>query len=445
MNKSTAISMGARCEACPLKDAPGPVLEPSNSQAKYIIVGEAPGYEESRRLLPFVGPSGQLLNAMLQEVGLSRSDVHCTNTALCQPSEGAPSQAAIECCRPRLQHELVEHYQSGIISMGAVARDALLGGPRPKGILATRGEWLGVSGYEAEYFLNTIHPAYVLRNPDAARDLLFDLRKAQQPYVHVSKPEVVVCDDPPDFKSGEVVFDLETVGLDYQQDRIICLALGFSVEPTKVYIIPGDKLTLWPCWSNLLTVAHNGKFDQKFLKHQLGWNVNLDFDTMLAHYTLDERKTGHGLKELARVYLNAPDYEAEIRPYVGKDGGMGNVPLDKLYEYAAWDIVYTQRLAAILKAELIDQNLLDWPFRQVIMPFANAAVDMELAGMKVDLPNVSKATQLFDEKLSALQVEISNEVNRLTSRFESNSRTNELTGPDEYQFDSSKPPGDKDY
>ena len=429
MNKQTAISMGARCEQCPLKDAPGPVLEPSNPQAKYIIVGEAPGYEEISRGLPFVGPSGQLLNAMLQEVGLSRSDVHCTNTVLCQPSEGAPSQAAIECCRPRLQHELVEHYQSGIISMGAVARDALLGGPRPKGILATRGEWLGVSGYEAEYFLNTIHPAYVLRNPDAARDLLFDLRKAQQPYVHVSKPEIVVCDDPPDFKSGEVVFDLETVGLDYQQDRIICLALGFSVEPTKVYIIPGDKLTLWPCWSNLLTVAHNGKFDQKFLEHQLGWNVNLDFDTMLAHYTLDERKTGHGLKELARVYLNAPDYEAEIRPYVGKDGGMGNVPLDKLYEYAAWDIVYTQRLAAILKAELIDQNLLDWPFRQVIMPFANAAVDMELAGMKVDLPNVSKATQLFDEKLSALQVEISNEVNRLTSRVESNPGADELTGP----------------
>src|SRR3989304_3474832 len=118
-NKQQAISMGARCESCPLQTAPGPVLEPSNPQAKYIIVGEAPGYEESRRLLPFVGPSGQLLNDMLQEVGLSRSDVHCTNTVLCQPSEGGPPQAAIECCRLRLQHELVEHNQSDIISMGA--------------------------------------------------------------------------------------------------------------------------------------------------------------------------------------------------------------------------------------------------------------------------------------------------------------------------------------
>src|SRR3990167_11421614 len=120
LDKSQAINMGARCEQCPLKDAPGPVLEPSNPQAKYIIVGEAPGYEEISRGLPFVGPSGQLLNAMLQEVGLSRSDVHCTNTVLCQPSEGAPSQAAIECCRPRLYQEMLAHPKATTISMGAV-------------------------------------------------------------------------------------------------------------------------------------------------------------------------------------------------------------------------------------------------------------------------------------------------------------------------------------
>ena len=434
LDKSQAINMGARCEACPLKDAPGPVLEPSNSQAKFIIVGEAPGYEEISRGLPFVGPSGQLLNAMLQEVGLSRSDVHCTNTVLCQPKDGPPSQAAIECCRPRLQRELAEHRTSNLISMGAVARDTLLGGPHSKGILATRGEWLGVSGYEADYFLNTIHPAYVLRNPDAARDLLFDLRKAQATYVHVSKPELVVCDELPDIKDGDVTFDIEATGLDWQKDVVLCLALGFSAHPNTVYIVPGDKLTDvgWPVWSNLTTIAHNGKFDQKFLKHQLGWNVKLDDDTMLMHYVIDERKTGHGLKELARVYLNAPDYEAEVRQYVGKDGGMGNVPLDKLYEYAAWDIVYTQRLAAMLKADLLDQNLYDWPYKQVVMPFANAAVDMELAGMAVDLPYIDEASVQFDTKLAELQKELGDAFNRLTgfdSRLGANARATKGDGP----------------
>ena len=67
------------CEACTLKDYDGPIHGAGNKQAQILVVGESPAAHELRQGIPFCGPAGQLLNKLLDDIGLLRSEVFVTN------------------------------------------------------------------------------------------------------------------------------------------------------------------------------------------------------------------------------------------------------------------------------------------------------------------------------------------------------------------------------
>jgi uracil-DNA glycosylase family 4 len=115
---------GARCSECPLKGHK-PVFGGGNPNAEVAIVGEAPGANEIQAGKPFVGASGSLLEAMLSDEGVARSDFYITNALLCMPPGGNLEdwsknakrdykatgresfwRSPIDCCRPRLFREL---------------------------------------------------------------------------------------------------------------------------------------------------------------------------------------------------------------------------------------------------------------------------------------------------------------------------------------------------
>src|ERR1700678_4468736 len=106
------IAAGAHCQICPLNNSryvPGELgstgaydVKKLPRKPKLIIVGEGPGYTEGVLRRPFVGRSGRLLDATLEEAGLSREDCFVTNSYCCLPQSDEDAERAAECCAPRL-------------------------------------------------------------------------------------------------------------------------------------------------------------------------------------------------------------------------------------------------------------------------------------------------------------------------------------------------------
>ena len=128
----------------------------------WLIVGEAPGEEEDRQGLPFVGRAGQLLDRMLAAMGLSREhQVYIANVIKCRPPQNRnPDPVEIAQCEPYLARQVALVQPKIILAMGRFAVQSLLQTSEPIGKL--RGQ---VHRYQGVPVIVTYHPAYLLRTP----------------------------------------------------------------------------------------------------------------------------------------------------------------------------------------------------------------------------------------------------------------------------------------
>jgi uracil-DNA glycosylase family 4 len=170
-------------EGCALqKTATNLVFTDGSDQARIVMVGEAPGAEEDRQGLPFVGPSGKLVDQMLASIGLDRDQVLITNTVFWRPpGNRSPTTQEIAICLPFLER-LIEIVDPAIlVPVGGPASTALLG--QSKGITKLRGNWFS---YATPRMASPIpatpllHPAYLLRSPAQKRDVWKDLLAIRQ-------------------------------------------------------------------------------------------------------------------------------------------------------------------------------------------------------------------------------------------------------------------------
>lgn len=161
------------CRACALCESrTQTVFGTGNPHAHWMIVGEAPGAQEDALGEPFVGKSGQLLDAMLRAIRLTRADgpasqqVYIANTLKCRPPANRnPLPAELARCEPFLVRQIELVRPRVILAMGRFAVQALLRSSEPIGRL--RGQ---VHRYHDVPLVVTYHPAYLLRNPlDKAR------------------------------------------------------------------------------------------------------------------------------------------------------------------------------------------------------------------------------------------------------------------------------------
>ena len=165
-------------DGCPLKQtATNTVFADGNPNAKVMFIGEAPGEEEDRRGLPFVGVSGQLLDRMVGHIGLDRSSFYITNVLFWRPpGNRQPTQAEVAACLPFLRRHIELVAPRILVFVGGSAASALLG--RTEGIGKLRKRWLI---YESPGLpqpasaLATYHPAYLLRSPAQKREAWHDL------------------------------------------------------------------------------------------------------------------------------------------------------------------------------------------------------------------------------------------------------------------------------
>lgn len=160
------------CTACRLAEGRTQVVfGDGDPQADVVFVGEAPGQREDEQGIPFVGPSGKLLDRLLAEIGLERSDVYIANVVKCRPPKNRdPRPDEIEACKGYLREQLSLIDPKVVVTLGNFSSKLLLN--TETGITRLRGtayEWWG------RYLVPTFHPAAALRgSAQVLEDMRFD-------------------------------------------------------------------------------------------------------------------------------------------------------------------------------------------------------------------------------------------------------------------------------
>ncbi|MCL2711663.1 MAG: HAD-IIA family hydrolase [Methanomassiliicoccaceae archaeon] len=274
-----------KCSRCPLSEFRTKIVMPDgNENSNIVLVGEAPGETEDLTGRPFVGRSGKLLEKIMKEEGIERSDVLITNTVKCRPPGNRdPTKEEMDACRPFLEHEL-----SGkrvVVGLGRSACRILIGYEGKMSDIVNKETTITISGKEIT-FLPSYHPAACIYNSASKEELKRTMRILRERYMggaeHRPKQRKI-CDDPiaKDVTDAKNVFTADAAAIDwndvsgmmidmdgtvYKGDNVIHGAPEF-IERVKKRKIPFVFLT------------NNSSSDREHYLSKLtkmGFNVSID-------------------------------------------------------------------------------------------------------------------------------------------------------------------------
>lgn len=421
------------CQKCPLDTdtCPGWGYEDSD----LVFVGQAPARTEIKQQKPFVGKSGQLLRATLQQVGMDLDNYYTTNSVLCRLPDD--TDTPYQTCRSRLVEEIQRVDPQLIVCLGADAWKSVY--DTDSGVTNKRGRFYWSSEFKATV-LPTLHPAACLYEGKAVSSAFRDFKKdlwsvANRQIaggfmfddIRLPKSDQLDHDTPDiqnkviktpeqakdfyrycvDASSVDVVAsDIESTGFNPRTEDLLCVGFCFQSGQTAVLTpeaIEENVLGYFLTETDLDFVWHNGKFDVKFLREK-GIDAEVHEDTMLLSYMLDERSGVHSLGYLAGQHFNAPDWESEVEEHMDEDGDYASIPGHILYEYNSLDVHYTYRLYHKLSQKV--SGGLSEAYRGVLIPASNTLADVELEGLLMD-----------NEHLSAVDEEFSTELEKLRNRL----------------------------
>ena len=168
---------------CALKfTATNTVFADGNPSSDIMFIGEAPGVDEDRQGLPFVGASGQLLNRILSALGQERSSVYISNILFWRPpGNRSPTAAETAACLPFVKRHIELAQPKILVFLGGSSSKVMLG--RTEGIMRLRGKWFEYTsdGLEAPIpAMPTFHPAFLLRQPAQKREAWRDFLTIQE-------------------------------------------------------------------------------------------------------------------------------------------------------------------------------------------------------------------------------------------------------------------------
>lgn len=422
------------------------------SNAKLMIIGEAPGFTEDELNLPLMGQAGEYLrDDLLTEAGIPESEVRFTNSVRCHPPNKKKSQitrspTALELrkCRKYLEAEIKRVKPRVIIGLGNAPLATLLQrfykGAQEEGtakksekIVGGIIQWQGHTVWLREFncwFIPTFHPTYCICNEQkhsmfSTNLVIKDLKKgwklAQKPLPKMEYPKAHVVTDPSKARqvlmemqeAGTFAFDIET-GVDEENPRIPkIIGCSFAKDTKEGYYIPWslleDKRTKWFMYSTLgnprlYKLMHHGAYELRVLRFN---NIPISdryFDTMIAAHHVDENFPKR-LKALTWLYTNFGGYDIPLEKYKYENkikGDYSRLPFKILAPYGALDSVATFAIYEKLKHLMYKENLLPL-FNKVSMPVRRVMSGAEYSGIHVDVEQaeaVNKACQIAKEKLT---------------------------------------------
>jgi DNA polymerase len=171
------------CVRCPLHQGRTHIVHSEGQPtARLMFVGEAPGADEDASGRPFVGRAGQLLNKIIEAIGLKRDDVLIGNVNRCRPpANRTPTTDEAHTCKPFLLREINIARPDVIVVLGNTAMKNLL--DTKEGITRLRGQFQDYRGIKV---MPTFHPAYLLRDPSKKREVWDDMKKVRD-YLNETK------------------------------------------------------------------------------------------------------------------------------------------------------------------------------------------------------------------------------------------------------------------
>lgn len=152
------------------------VIGRGNVKAPMMLIGEGPGEQEDIQGLPFVGPAGRLLDALLQAHGIKEDMYYIANVVKCRPpSNRTPVDEEAEACLPYLRNQVYLVKPKIIVCLGATAMRYII--DKQSKISQIRGQWIERKGY---WIMPTFHPAALLRDESKKTLMWEDFKKIKQ-------------------------------------------------------------------------------------------------------------------------------------------------------------------------------------------------------------------------------------------------------------------------
>ncbi len=166
------------CTRCPLSATRNKIVfGDGDPNARLLFVGEGPGADEDAQGLPFVGRGGQLLNNMINAMGLKRDEVYIANIVKCRPPQNrVPEPIEANTCTPFLLQQIGVVRPEVIVALGSTAATYLLGGVK-RPLSALRGR---IHEALSTKLIITYHPAFLLRDPSQKKEAWKDLQMAMK-------------------------------------------------------------------------------------------------------------------------------------------------------------------------------------------------------------------------------------------------------------------------
>lgn len=401
-----------------------------------VFVGEAPGAEEERQGIPFVGRSGQLMRSVLKEIGFKEDRIFITNICACRPVLGkedrAPTDEEISCCLPRLVAQLDYMAPKLVIAVGGTAFKVLTGSSG--NITNARGK-LRSGRYP---IFPILHPAYVLRNQRVLELFASDLETAYN-LVYKNKAEdrstrLIYVDNEEKLNRFEleflhkasanrvvVSFDFETNSRKPWVKDLVVGLVGFCKDPDEKWVLPVDhpespfrgnsrvmELIKRFCLdSNIGKVCHNMKYESGVCLNKFGVLLQgAYFDTMLAHYLFDPSAKGtHDLEYLAATYTHLGAYKSELEAYKTEhniEGDYTRIPLSILVPYNGNDVEATMLLYLKFASEFKQHEKFGSVMQNLLIPASLSLSVLEDNGCLMDTDYLVEMHHSVPEAMSGI-------------------------------------------
>lgn len=430
-----------------------PGIGPSDSPL--MFVGEAPGAAEDFQGMPFVGPTGDLLTEICNEIGLDRRTVYTTNVIKYRPPDNKLKRLKeidvnIEDSISQLWNEIVAINPNCIVGFGNLALKALTGkGNGFAGIMKWRGSC--IKSVSMDYkVVPTIHPAALLHTDGELTDdnfkgkqkgplkysyrhiLKLDLMRAvKQSESRIYNPPERVIEIARDYVTLQRFLDLyqgkDIVSVDIEVARSIPICIGLAFNNWHAISIPlldifswqnlegvhdHELAALWGLVADLLVsdikvIGQNFKFDQRQLASLCGFRVkNFYCDTSLFAHALHS-EFPKALEFTTSIYTEEPYYKEEGREFDWKRDSV-----DRLLKYNARDACVTFEVYEEMMKdarELIVSGFPNWVDEFVFghqMKLHKFYYDLEGIGLKTDPVKQKDIVKLYEGKVAFAQAEL---------------------------------------
>jgi uracil-DNA glycosylase family 4 len=373
----------------------------------------------------------KVIATMMAEAGIDLSTVMWCAAIKCMSWTSEPGKKDIKACRPFLLEEIDATRPAYVITFGNEALEAVT---KRSGISKYRGKHFEVTteaGHRAIVF-PTISPSAIKRNPGLEGGFLAELRyfarllegggdpfELPENRIHIVETKPALTEMLAAIRSADAVaFDIEGTGLnEFAPDaKIISIsvtcATGTELKDAQVYELPlYHPGSVWKSqWRQVLTlvakallepravIAHNGKFDGKWIKRFTKITVKTTFDTIMAISLINENSV-KALKPLCQQILGVPPWGIDTHDLL-------NTPLDEVLAYNGLDTWYDLILYYKLRGELKKRPKQTRLFRRLSMPLMTELVEIEHVGVWVDTDRLKQNMALAQEKADAVRVQL---------------------------------------